>query len=922
MKRRSIRMTKDQKGFTLVELLLAVGIAALAAAAIFGFMVVGAKSFNSTSSDINVQYESQLVFNKMQDLLVDTCIGVEYGYSTAGNTDADYIEIVKDSDIPSGTDVTYKRLIMYNYDDEDPEKKVYEVIWDADKAEVYYNEYEPSVTTDAEGNEVVEKGSALYTDQLMGEHFTAFAADLSDMESRRIVRVNLTFEKSGKEYKSSHNITLRNKIANGARIPEYVEATNTKDPYKVVGLTEVYMMPGDSLDLKSAGSYEVQNIDGSRYSNQDIRFYISNSFVPAAGTTVSTNGLINVSKAQKDDFYITVATRSGRGTPCTVHVNLIIVTAVAIEFVPDPATADDELPERNPNGVYYDDLVESEAFTLTATVTGRNLDKAPSGSGAYGVRWELQGDAGDLITMGSSSESASGGSCSFKMKESFTLSGSSTTKSLKVRAYSSLSESIPYTDASGNASPVYGEIELTAFKDKGNFPAYDGGANLKRGEHTPDAIEPYADVDSMFKPGGILYGTDYETWKTKHNLLVDVHVYELRYTQENSSPSGTYTKKEVDYSVSKQNTINYIRGEGTHVGIMAPKPENSSPNVAYEYDITFYVFDTDGTNWGTTRVIKNDHNDGEVVKDLSQAVYKSNTVKATCDRIFLYYNNRSVLQGWTGSSIYSWVPRLKLNSSSASIYTRFPLYVSNNVADQEVIARSYFGPYRFYQKVDGSWKEYDDDHRLDTVGNYLTVKNENGSFYMQLNMSSWKEPNMTTNGVFSLPMTVRAVPDYRYTEYDLSGSKGQETDVMFDDYVEIKLWNIAVPALPSNNNTNSYAHFYATSDGTIIQTGYYTHAYFPLPSDEVPSGQTYDSYYSVLDRSKYPSGTPSRKTWTKPYPQDSKSLYYSLEFNYNASGAKVYTLHLYGKSSSNYYQLADYTCSETDEYWKMTQKFN
>ena len=64
--KRMLTIKADNKGFSLVELLIAVTIATIVGASIFGFMKVGAKTFNFNSSDVNLQNESQLAFNQMQ----------------------------------------------------------------------------------------------------------------------------------------------------------------------------------------------------------------------------------------------------------------------------------------------------------------------------------------------------------------------------------------------------------------------------------------------------------------------------------------------------------------------------------------------------------------------------------------------------------------------------------------------------------------------------------------------------------------------------------------------------------------------------------------------------------------------------------------------------------------------------------------
>ena len=91
---------KDNQGFTLIELLVSIAIAAIVAVAIAAFMIVGSRTYASTSSEVNLQYEAQLAFNQLQDLIIDTSRGVNYSYIAAGDgIDGTETEVLRDSEI-------------------------------------------------------------------------------------------------------------------------------------------------------------------------------------------------------------------------------------------------------------------------------------------------------------------------------------------------------------------------------------------------------------------------------------------------------------------------------------------------------------------------------------------------------------------------------------------------------------------------------------------------------------------------------------------------------------------------------------------------------------------------------------------------------------------------------------------------------
>jgi len=64
-------MYKNNKGFTLVELMISITIFAIVVAAAFGFMVAGSRSYSSVMNRLNLNFESQLAMNQVSDYIID-----------------------------------------------------------------------------------------------------------------------------------------------------------------------------------------------------------------------------------------------------------------------------------------------------------------------------------------------------------------------------------------------------------------------------------------------------------------------------------------------------------------------------------------------------------------------------------------------------------------------------------------------------------------------------------------------------------------------------------------------------------------------------------------------------------------------------------------------------------------------------------
>ncbi|MDE7428118.1 MAG: prepilin-type N-terminal cleavage/methylation domain-containing protein, partial [Lachnospiraceae bacterium] len=102
-------MRKDQKGFTVVEVLIASAILAIVVLTVCAFILVGSRSYAAGNSDINVQQEAQLALNQMSDVLIDTTRSVNYaGYDASGNA----VLVLKDAEFTFTPED--KSLIMYN----------------------------------------------------------------------------------------------------------------------------------------------------------------------------------------------------------------------------------------------------------------------------------------------------------------------------------------------------------------------------------------------------------------------------------------------------------------------------------------------------------------------------------------------------------------------------------------------------------------------------------------------------------------------------------------------------------------------------------------------------------------------------------------------------------------------------------------
>ena len=149
---------ENQKGFTIIEVLIATVILSIVVLTVCAFIMVGSKSYAAGNSDINVQQEAQLALNQMSDVLIDTTRSVNYvGYDSSGSP----VPVLKDAEFTFTP--ADKSLIMFNgMVEETPSavpggassktvdagngNKHYHFYWSKDNETLYYAELEVQPT--------------------------------------------------------------------------------------------------------------------------------------------------------------------------------------------------------------------------------------------------------------------------------------------------------------------------------------------------------------------------------------------------------------------------------------------------------------------------------------------------------------------------------------------------------------------------------------------------------------------------------------------------------------------------------------------------------------------------------------------------------------------------------------------------------
>lgn len=295
-------MRKNQKGFTLVELIIAVAILAVVTLAVSGFIVVGSRSYTSANTDIMLQQDAQLALNQMSDVIIDTTESISYSGLVGGSMQT----VLKDSEF-SG-EATDKCLTVVNKKPETDDLNQNPSYWfyySKDDETIYFNEVNlyDGIADPVAGptaSEIKDKFDAASTDKaVLAEHVTEFSVDISQFEQNRVVMLALTFENGNRMYSTSNNVTVRNRIA----INDI-----TVGPMKRA--EEFVINAPDSITLEPGESYTFTGlqVNGEAAADGSIKWSLLGE--EKNGSTISENGTVTIGVGETRKNFTVVASRA------------------------------------------------------------------------------------------------------------------------------------------------------------------------------------------------------------------------------------------------------------------------------------------------------------------------------------------------------------------------------------------------------------------------------------------------------------------------------------------------------------------------------------------------------------------------------------------------------------------------------------
>lgn len=410
----------DNRGFSLVELIIASAILAIVLAGVTSFMIIGTRNYSNANNEVTVQQEVQQAVNQIADAIIDASwsVGLDPKFVTPGENT--------------------KMLAVYNGIPDDPAHPSAPMKVEAGREKnyvFYWKDKGETIEDPNDATKTLKLGGLWYTEFsaseleigpdavtcLLADNVTEFVVDSSESLSKNVVGINVQVIRGNRIYKATSNVTIRNKVMFNAYVPEYHD--EDLPTISISAPLVLYLEPGDSYNLTANVSGE--NVDTLSYHWED-----SAGNTLASGSTgisidkdhnnaLSIGGnLLDAASYRSEHVVFAVSdAEDSHGHPARsmpVRIRVKRTREVRIDAVPDT-------------------VKKGETITLTGTIAGDYLNRTCSKCG----------DDADVYELSVS------GSYSFKYSEdggtTWKNCGSSTPFTVGAPTYSGSSFSVPVT---------------------------------------------------------------------------------------------------------------------------------------------------------------------------------------------------------------------------------------------------------------------------------------------------------------------------------------------------------------------------------------------------------------------------------------------------------------------------------------------
>ena len=342
---------KNNKGFSLVELMVVIAILGIVSGAVLGLIIAGTRSYRNVNKEAELQNEAQLTMNQIENMIIDATNGVSYYWGdNEGN------KILADDE---AGEATKKTLVIYN------KNEILNITWKKDMKELYFRKDEKDPSSGA-----ITKGK----EALMSQRVERFSINLKNAKKKGIVTVFLFFKTDdNKTYELNQNITMRNTtVVNGKLTDVYPD-----EEVVISTVTSVSIFDGNVDCTNSSVTLKVNSGEGEKgsitfsslikgigYPSQDVIWTVDGN---SDKDTSIMRGKLSIGANETNSSVRVIAT-SKQDPTISAYVDVLLNSVNGIT-----------VSVSGHSGDFY----KGDIFFVTAFITGTNLtdnDKAANWS--------------------------------------------------------------------------------------------------------------------------------------------------------------------------------------------------------------------------------------------------------------------------------------------------------------------------------------------------------------------------------------------------------------------------------------------------------------------------------------------------------------------------------------------------------------
>lgn len=188
----------DNRGVTLVELIVVMAIAAIVSLIAFSFLHDSTRYYNKISAEVDIQMEAQTTYNQIRDLVMNAERGV-VAFGMQNSSENRKLTV-------GGKE--YRSLVIYN------NNTIQAIIYDEASKKLYLVEDTRSIVKFGNQAHILECINKISDENLMSEGVSEFNVNTSQLNSvisNGMLQMKIEFTKKGKSNMYESYVTMRNK---------------------------------------------------------------------------------------------------------------------------------------------------------------------------------------------------------------------------------------------------------------------------------------------------------------------------------------------------------------------------------------------------------------------------------------------------------------------------------------------------------------------------------------------------------------------------------------------------------------------------------------------------------------------------------------------------------------------------------------